>query len=446
VKNTETKLRKDARAIFGAALSAANARNAVLKHLRLRSGKLMVRDVTLPLREFDRISLIAAGKAAVAMAGAVKQSLGDRLNGESLVVTKRGHVTEQLRQARVFEAAHPIPDEVSESAAKAVRDCLKELNARDLLVVAVSGGASALLAAPCEGVSLEEKKRTTELLLRAGADIAELNTVRKHLSLLKGGGLAALAYPATVLTLILSDVIGDRLDVIGSGMTAPDPTSFAQALAIVHRFRLGDQIPRSVLDRLERGEDGLCPETPKEGDLTFENVHNVVIGSNALALDAARKEARTRGYRTILLSSSMGGEAREVARVHAAILTEVRRSGNPVRSPACVLSGGETTVTVHGGGKGGRNQEFALAAGIELAGVRDVLVFSAGTDGTDGPTDAAGAIATGSTVERAREAGLSAAEYLSRNDSYTFFAALDDLVKTGPTGTNVMDVHLLLAG
>jgi len=281
--------------------------------------------------------------------------------------------------------------------------------------------------------------------LRAGATIGELNAVRKHLSYLKGGQLAALAYPATVVSLLLSDVVGDPLDVIGSGPTAPDPSTFADALSVLVRRGVLEQVPKSVVTRVKAGARGEICETPKPGGQLFHSVHNVVIGSNRLALNAAAREAKALGYRPLILSTSMQGETREVARVHAEILREVRSADKPVAAPACLLSGGETTVTVRGRGRGGRNQEFALAAALAIAGLPDVLVLSAGTDGTDGPTDAAGAIATGDTTGRGLRQQLKAAEYLERNDSYPFFEALGDLIKTGPTGTNVMDIHLLLS-
>ena len=303
---------------------------------------------------------------------------------------------------------------------------LRALNANDLLLCAISGGASALLPAPLQGLTLEDKQTMTDLLLRAGANITELNTVRKHLSRLKGGQLAALAYPATVWSLILSDVIGDDLEVIGSGLTVPDSTTVEDAIGVLKRF--GVPVPNHL------------SETPKPRDPVFKHITNVVVASNRIALSAASNEAKKLGYRPLILSSSIQGEAREVARVHAQILREMRSSGNPVKAPACVLSGGENTVSVRGGGKGGRNQEFVLAGAADIAGLRNVLMLSAGTDGTDGPTDAAGAVATGTTLSRKADAY----RYLTQNDSYSYFDALGDLIKTGPTGTNVMDVHLLL--
>jgi glycerate 2-kinase len=270
--------------------------------------------------------------------------------------------------------------------------------------------------------------------------------VRKHLSYLKCGRLAALAYPATVLGLLLSDVIGDAVDVIGSGPTTPDSSTFANALAVLQQFELLDKVPEVVRSRLERGAAGLIEETPKPGDPVFRNVHNIIVGSNRLALEAAEREARELGYRTLILSSSLEGETREIASSQGQMLRKIAASGDPIPAPVCILSGGETTVTVRGSGKGGRNQEFALAIAPGIAGLENVAVLSAGTDGTDGPTDAAGAIATGSTVARAKKLDLSVAGYLANNDSYSFFNQLGDLVRTGPTGTNVMDIHVMLAG
>jgi hydroxypyruvate reductase len=279
---------------------------------------------------------------------------------------------------------------------------------------------------------LAEKQKTTRLLLHCGASIHEINCVRKHISRIKGGQLARLAYPATMLTLILSDVIGDDLDVIGSGPTVPDRSTIADARAILEKYR----IPTKVL--------AAAVETPKPGDKIFEKTRNLIVGSNALAVEAAALEARRLGFHTLVLSTFLEGEAREVARVHAAIAKEIRASGRPVQRPACVISGGETTVKIRGQGLGGRNQEFALAAAIDLAGLSDVAILSAGTDGTDGPTDAAGAIVDGTTLARAEDLGLNAATSLANNDSYHFFEATGNLIKTGPTGTNVADIQLIL--
>lgn len=445
MKLSTGRLRRDAIEIFRAALAAADAGSAVRKHLCVQSGYLKAGNVRFSLKNIDRIFLIGAGKAAVQMAATAEEIVGTRLT-RGIAVTKRGHATSRLRRTEIIEARHPIPDQAGFKASAAIRALLRELNARDLVLVAISGGASALLSAPAEPITLNAKQKTTDLLLRAGATIHQLNAVRKHLSTLKGGQLASLAYPATVVSLILSDVIGDRPDVIGSGPTAPDESTFADALDVLKNFDLVRKIPQVVRERLEQGARGEIGETPKPGDSALKHVHNLVIGSNRLALEAAAREAKMRGFHPVILSSSIEGETRQVARTHAQILREVALSGHPVRSPACILSGGETTVTVQGKGKGGRNQEFALAAAVELDGFRDLLVLSGGTDGTDGPTDAAGAIATGETIRRARVRGLDPAKHLAENNSYPFFDALGNLVKTGPTGTNVMDIHVLLSG
>jgi glycerate 2-kinase len=445
VQRTQTRLRRDALSIFRAALEAADAANAVRAHFTIERGQLRARAARIPLKDVDRIFLVAAGKAAVEMAAAAGKVLGPALCG-GLVVTKYGHAGRGVRGLEVVETGHPIPDQAGVDASKKIESLLRDLNARDLLVFAVSGGASALLSAPLTPITLPAKQKTTDLLLRAGADIFDLNAVRKHLSFLKGGRMAALAYPATVVSLLLSDVIGDPFDVIGSGPTVPDTSTFENAIEILKKFSLLQRVPKTVSQTLLRGARGELSETPKPGDPLFRNVHNMLVGSNRLALDAAAKKAKSLGYRPLVLSGVVQGEAREVARVHAAVLREVIQTGRPLPSPACLLSGGETTVSVRGRGKGGRNQELALAGALDLAGVENAVILAAGTDGTDGPTDAAGAIATGDTLRRAAALGLNAREHLQHNNSYPFFDALGDLVKTGPTGTNVMDVNVMLAG
>ena len=318
----------------------------------------------------------------------------------------------------------------------------RSAGAGDLVICLISGGGSALLPLPAEGITLEEKQAVTKLLLACGAPIEHINAVRKHISRIKGGQLARLAAPAAVESLLLSDVIGDPLDVIGSGPTAPDVSTFAEVSRILDHYAIRDRVPASILDRIDRGVRGEIPETPKPGDPIFARVRNTVIGGGRLALDAAARAARALGYRTLVLSSTIQGETREIARMHAAIAREVAEHGRPVKPPACLISGGETTVTIKGAGLGGRNQEFALAAALEIHGLPNVVVFSAGTDGTDGPTDAAGAIADGQTLDRNPDA----ARYLDDNDSYRYFQPLGDLVMTGPTNTNVMDVRIMLIG
>jgi glycerate 2-kinase len=389
-----------------------------------------------------RVWVVGTGKAAVPMAGAVEAVLGERVAG-GLVVTKTGHGG-PLARVRVAEAAHPVPDAAGVAGAREVASVLAGAGPDDLVVAVVSGGGSALLPAPVEGVTLAEKQEVTRQLLACGATIGEMNCVRKHLSRLKGGGLSRLAHPARVLALVLSDVVGDPLDVIASGPTVADPTTFADALAVLDRFGLRGRMPQAVVAFLEAGRAGLVPETPKPGAPELAATANVLVGTNAMAVRAAADRARALGYRTVVLSTTLTGETRVVAAVHGAVAREVAASGNPVAPPGCVLSGGETTVTIRGGGKGGRNQEFALAAALEVEGLEGALVLSAGTDGTDGPTDAAGAVADGDTARRARAAGLDPARHLDQNDAYPLFEALGDLVRTGPTRTNVMDLHVVL--
>jgi glycerate 2-kinase len=330
------------------------------------------------------------------------------------------------------------------AAAEAVTTVLATTTARDRVLLLLSGGASALLPSPVDGISLADLQTVTEHLLRAGATICEINAVRKHLSRLSGGQLARLAQPASVVALILSDVVGDPLDVIASGPTAPDPTTYATAQAILARYDLVEQIPPSVLMHLEEGTAERIAETPKPGDPVFANVTNVIVGSNRLAALAATVEAKRLGYNTLLLTTFMEGEAREVARVTAALAKGIRTYGDPVQRPACLVWGGETTVTVRGQGKGGRNQELALAAALAMEGLPDVSLLALATDGTDGPTDAAGAIVDGHTAEIARESGWDPAATLVDNNAYPLLDAVGALLRTGPTGTNVNDIAVLL--
>jgi len=426
MKTTQT-LRRDAAAIFRAALAAADPAGAVERHLARKD-----------YSRYRNIYVIGAGKAGASMARAAERVLGKRITG-GLINVKDGHVA-KLRRIELNECGHPVPDERGAAGAARIAQIAESAGKDDLVVCLISGGASALLPFPAEGITLEEKQATTRLLLASGATIHEINAVRKHISAIKGGQLARLAAPAAVEALLLSDVIGDDLDVIGSGPTAPDASTFATAAGIFAKYAIAERVPAPVRERIERGARGEIAETPKPDDPLFARVRNTVVGSNRLALDAAARAAKELGYRTLVLSSEIEGETREMARMHAAIGREIARTGRPVRPPACIITGGETTVAIKGDGLGGRNQEFVLAAAIEIAGGEGVVVFSAGTDGTDGPTDAAGAIADGRTLARKPEAR----QYLERNDSYHYFEPLGDLVMTGPTNTNVMDVRLIL--
>lgn len=428
--------RASARAVWEAALAAGDVDPIVRGALRRYGTTITAGPLALDLRRVRRVVVLGAGKASAAMARVLEDILGDRIAG-GLVVVKDGY-RRPTKTIRIAEASHPVPDERGRAAAGELLRLAESAGADDLVIFLVSGGGSALLPAPVPPITLAEKREITRLLLGAGADIGELNCVRKHLSLLKGGQLARAAAPAQVLTLALSDVIGNPVDVIGSGPTAPDPSTFAQALEILDRFRLRERAPRSVVERLEAGARGEVPETPKPDDPLFARVSNVVIGDNALVVEAARARAAELGYEPVVLTRSLSGEARDTAREFVA-------RGRALTAPACLIAGGETTVTVRGGGVGGRCQEFALAAAIELAGSGNLTVLAAGTDGTDGPTDAAGAIADGGTVSRAAALRLDAQSFLEADDAYSFFGKLSDLVMTGPTGTNLLDVYLLLA-
>ncbi len=447
-RRTNHQLRIDAQAIYWAGVDAVDARNAVTRHLSIEDETNVLRvgtDVRLPLSQFERIFVVGAGKAAAPMVAAIEGIILPHFVPEGSVNVKYGHTAPLPRFVSLNECSHPVPDRAGVDGARKIEGNLNQLNSRDLLFVLISGGASALLPAPVDGISLEEKQETTDLVLRAGADIYELNTVRKHLSSLKGGQLAMRANHATVVALILSDVIGDPLDVIGSGLTAPDPSTFEDALNVLEKYALTRTVPKAVVDRLLRGTRGEVAETPKSTDSNGSRVYNVIVGSNRLAIESAAQAATALGYQTSVVSSTLQGETRRVAQSQIELLREVISNGPPAAPPVCLLSGGETTVTVRGSGKGGRNQEFALAAAIAMEGLPNAVILAAGTDGTDGTTDAAGGIVDSTTVARDLAVGLSPVEFLDRNDSYSILDAVGDLFKTGVTGTNVMDLNILLA-
>lgn len=430
---TEEKL-KD---IFDGAVSAVLPYGAVTRHAG---------DIKAIYTEgsYQRLYVLAFGKAASGMAKAVLDSVGDIVTG-GIVITKYGHTDLNAGDnVKVYEAGHPLPDQHGMRATGYAMEMTDNLNADDLLVCLVSGGGSALLVAPYPGITLEEKQQTTNLLLHAGADINELNTVRKHLSRVKGGRLAEMAYPARIRSLLLSDVIGDRLDVIASGPTAPDRTSFADALGVLQKHGLVDRVPESVRALLLDGANGRIPETPKAGDTVFDHVENTIIGSNRQALEAAQLRAEAIGFATEVAAKPVQGEAQEAGRALAGRAREISKARGSGGKTVCMISGGETTVTVKGDGRGGRNTEFALAFALAIEGTPGIALLSAATDGTDGPTDAAGAIVDGQTIVRARTAGIYPEGYLANNDSYAFFKKLDALLITGPTGTNVMDLQIVL--
>ncbi len=441
------RIRTEAKAIFRESLRPVNPAGAVKNFVRIENDQLILGNDgedqnTLDLKQFDRISLVGGGKATAPMARAMEALLGGRID-KGLINVKYGF-TEKLSATRTVEASHPLPDENGVKGTEAIMNFLAKASDKDLIVSLISGGGSALLCQPAQGISLREKQAVTGMLLDCGASIDEINAVRKHISAAKGGQMARTAFPATVVNLMLSDVVGDKMDVIASGPFVPDSSTFEDALGILRKYDLQD-VPGSIVQRLEDGAQGRIPDTPKEGDSVFLNVSNIIVGSNILALEGAEKKARELGYDTLILSSLIEGETRDVARVHCAIAREICRSGRPTQKPACIISGGETTVTMRGNGLGGRNQEFCLTSAVEIAGLPEkIVVLSGGTDGNDGPTDAAGAVVDPYTVERGRKAGLSVVDFLNNNDAYHFLEKTEDLLMTGPTNTNVMDVRLLL--
>lgn len=423
---------KDLREIFAAGLDAADPGRAVLRSLRREDEAIFAGEKRF---EAERVFVLAAGKAAGAMAIAAGELLGDRISG-GLVITKEGHQPGLKRFGTLF-ASHPEPDERGVKAARSVEELVDSLETGDLLLALISGGASALLADPALPISLPDLKRLTGALLRSGASIGEINTVRKHISTLKGGNLVRRAAPARTIALLLSDVVGDDPSAIASGLTAPDPTTLEDARGVLKRYAIDP--PRSILEYLGNG-----PETPKPEDPIFEGVTNIICGGGRLSSEAAAARAQDRGYEPMLLSTTITGDARGAASVYAAIIREVLETGDPIPPPCAIVSGGEATVTVRGDGIGGPNQEFALALAVELEGVEDWASLSADTDGNDGPTDAAGGIVTGSTARSIRVNGVDPTEALAKNDAYTALKAGDALLVTGPTGTNVNDLRIAL--
>lgn len=433
--------------IFNAALAAVDPYNAVLKAVCFEHNQLQIAGAKYNLESYERIIVVGAGKATARMALAVEALLGGNI-AAGLIVVKDGH-TAPLSIIDQVEAAHPVPNEAGIAGAQSILQLVRPADEKTLVICLLSGGASALLVAPAAGLTLQDKQDTTGLLLNAGASINELNAVRKHLSSVKGGGLARAAYPAQMVALILSDVIGDPLDVIASGPTAQDNSTFAEAWAVIEKFNLQKKLPPRVVEYLQNGIAGQAPETVKENDPCLDNTRNVIVASIRQALAAAEEKTGQLGYASKMISATLQGEARDAARflAHAARAELIEMKQGERR---CLLCGGETTVTVRGTGKGGRNQEFALAFALEIEGWQGVALLSAGTDGSDGPTDAAGAMVEGATASRTRSLGIDPRKYLDNNDSYTFFQDFDAMsgaqshLKTGPTGTNVMDIQIVL--
>ncbi|GAB7023867.1 glycerate kinase type-2 family protein [Salidesulfovibrio brasiliensis] len=429
-------------AILDAALAAVAPDGAVERNTRLDGTVLHAAGAEYDLSKYRRVLLLGAGKGAAPMAAAVESLLGERLDA-GLAVVKYGH-GQKLSRTELREADHPVPDAAGEVAANELLTMAESATEDDLVIVVLTGGASALTPANAEGIALADVQETTRLMLESGANIHEINAVRKHLSAFGGGLLAKACHPATVLAFIVSDVVGDDLDVIASGPVTPDPSTFGDCVSILHRYDIFEALPEPVAERLQNGMDGAFPETPKEGDPVFENVRTALVATNRMALDAAAEKAAELGFEPTVLTDKLTGEARKVAVDLVREACSARHRAREIGCPVCLLAGGETTVTITGDGRGGRNQEMALAATLELGDEQGVCALFAGTDGTDGPTDAAGGFALPNGLARAMECAVDPRTCLLDNDSYTFLEKIGCLLVTGPTRTNVMDIAVLL--
>jgi glycerate 2-kinase len=435
-------MRQDAVTIFNSALCAVNAFSAVKNYCRRKADTFYIDQFPVNLNRYKNIYVIGAGKASAHMGAAIEEILSNRIT-DGIINVKYDH-TVPLKRIKLIEAGHPIPDENGRKGALQILYLVEQLKAEDLVICLISGGGSALLPLPTPPLTLTDKQKTIRTLLSCGASINEINILRKHMSLIKGGRLAEKTWPATLITLIVSDVVCNPLDVIASGPTVGDPSTFNDCMDIISKYDILNRIPAAVAEHFKKGIDEKIADTPKPGTQLFDKTINLIVGSNIEALSAARKTAESLGYNTLILSSMIEGDTRQAAHLHTAIAKEIRKTGNPLSTPACILSGGETTVILAGTGKGGRNQEFALTAAIDIADEDRMVILSAGTDGTDGPTDAAGGIVDSCTIKKANGADLNPIAFLENNDSYHLFQKTGDLLITGPTGTNVMDLRIVL--
>jgi glycerate-2-kinase len=447
IENGETQFNKKARDLalksLESALNAVDPKQIIKSKVLLKNSTLHVNNrYVFNLKKFKNVYVVGGGKASGSMAEALEQVLGGLIK-EGWVNIPYGnkHKTDIIK---LHEASHPIPDDSGVEGTRRMVKIAEQAEKDDLIICLISGGGSSLMPLPRDEITIADKREITDALLKCGATINEINTVRKHISDFKGGWLAKKAYPATILNLILSDVVGDPLDFIASGPTVPDSTTFSDAIKVLKKYGLWEKAPASIRKVLSEGERGKIPETPKANDEAFKKVFNVFIGNNRLASQTAQKYLKSEGLNTLLLTSTLEGEARHVGTMLASIAREVSASGNPIPKPAAIIAGGETTVTITGKGKGGRNQEIALAAALKMNGMEGAVLASLSTDGIDGPTDAAGAIVDGKTLTRAAKKGLIPEEFLAENDSYNFFSKLEDLIFTGPTGTNVNDISIVI--
>jgi glycerate 2-kinase len=428
--------------VMAAALDAADPESAVFRFLKRSHDRLEIAGKQYDLGKLNRILVVGAGKAGAPMLKAVQKILGDRIDWAGVIV-KEGHILNNHffpTGWNVFEAGHPIPDERGSRGTTELTHVLNKVGEHDLVICLISGGGSALMTSPAPDISLNDLQVLTTKLLASGASINEINTLRKHLDLVKGGGLVRMASPAHLLALILSDVVDDPLDIIASGPTVPDPGTFTEAWKVLEKYGLTESAGPAISERLRRGVEGKIEETPKPGDSLFQNVQNVIVGSNRQAVEAGLRQARAEGFHPILLTTRLTGEARRAGPLLAEI---ARQAADRGKKPLCLGAGGETTVVLKGNGKGGRNQELALSAVKGLSGLPGTALACLATDGGDGPTDAAGAVVTGETYNQASLSGMDPSDFLERNDAYHFFEHFGDLIKTGPTLTNVNDLNFL---
>lgn len=446
VENGKTELTKKARALalqsLEATLNAVDPKQLLRSRLVLEGSCLKIDSFSFDLKKFRKVYVVGGGKASGSMAEALEEILGNHITAGTVNVPYSSE--HKTRVVEVQEASHPVPDQAGVEGTRRIIEVAERAEKDDLVICLISGGGSSLMPLPRDPISLEDKRQLTSALLKSGATINEVNTVRKHVSGFKGGWLAKKAYPATVLNLVLSDVVGDPLASIASGPTVPDPSTFSDAKRVLEKYSLWATAPSSVRKVLSEGTQGTIEDTPKVGDPAFEKVHNVIVGNNRSASNAAVEHLKSQGLNVLLLTASMEGEAKHVGTLLASVAREVAFSGNPASRPAGVVVGGETTVTVTGAGLGGRNQELALAVALKLKDVAGCVVASLSTDGVDGPTDAAGAIVDGYTLERATQLGLEADKFLANNNSYNFFSKLGDLIFSGQTGTNVNDISVIV--
>ncbi len=439
-----TRARSDAICALNEALRAADPRVILRQKVSLQGSILTLATIKLNLTNFSRVLVIGGGKATAGMAVEMEKILGSHLRAGVVNIPDYTRPKPESSRIEFYAATHPIPSAKGIKGVQRMLDLVGKPSIDDLVICLISGGGSSLMPMPLEGIAILDLEKITNLLLKSGADIHQINTVRKHLSAIQGGRLAQKLYPARVVSLIISDVVGDNLDFVASGPTVPDSTTYLDAKEILLKHRLWDKVPK-VSALIESGVSDKSLESPKQDSKIFKRVTNILVGSNEESCEAVARYLKNAGYKTLILSTQVQGEAMEVAKVFSGILSDIRIHGLPLKPPAALIAGGETTVTVSGRGHGGRNQELALSVAIGISGLGNVSFASMGTDGVDGPTDAAGAIVDGETLRRAARLKMNANSFLVNHDSYSFFKRLGDFLITGPTGTNVNDIMVLVA-